>query len=90
MALETTSSEKIQQLDMSALDRDEDLNQPAKFTIKRRRTKMKGKLTRMNQEGNESNEKDQRTPQTVEPNILVTSSHDVVIPHSNLSPLRYH
>ena len=42
---------------------------------------------RMNQERNESNEKDQRTPQTIEPHIPVTSSHDEVIPHSSLSPL---
>ena len=67
---------------MSGLDKDEDLNQPAKFIVKRRRTKMKG---RMNQEKNESNEKDQRTPQISEPHVLVTSPHDLVILHLSLS-----
>ena len=84
MALEATSNEKMQQSDTSDLDKSEDLNQPVKFTVKRRRTKMKGKSTRVNQEGNEPNEKDQRTPQTVEQHIPITSSHDVVIPPLNL------
>ena len=68
------------------MDKDEDLNQSAKFTVKRRKTKLKGKSNRVNQEGNEPNEKDQETPQTVEQHIPITSSHDVVISPSSLSP----
>ena len=62
MALEATSNEKMQQLDTSDLDKNKNLNQPVKFIVKRRRTKMKGKSTRVNQKGNEPHEKDQRTP----------------------------
>ena len=47
---------------------------------------MKAKPTRVNQKGNEHNGNDQRTPQTIEPQIPVTSSHDIVIPHLSLSP----
>ena len=82
MAIEENSIEKIQRLDTSVQGRDEDLNRLGKFTVKRKRTKMKG---RMNQERKESNEKDQRTFQTIEPHIPVTSPHDVVISHSSLS-----
>ena len=78
MAIEANSIEKIQRLDTSVQGRDEDLNQLGKFTVKRKRTKMKG---RMNQEGNEFNEKDQRTPPIAEPHIPETSPHDAVIPH---------
>ena len=69
MQIEETSSEKIQQLDTSAQDQDEEINQLDKFIVKRKRTRMK---SRMNQEGNESNEKDQRTPQIVESHVPVT------------------
>ena len=82
MAIETTSNERTQQLDTGCQNHDEDLNQPDKFSVKRKRTKMKG---RMNLEGNEPNEKDQRISQIVEPHVSITSPHDVMIPHLSLS-----
>ena len=42
--------------------------------------------SRMNQEGNESNEKDKRTPQIAESHVPVMFPHDIVIPHLSLSP----